>query len=226
MYNWSLLLLCIEYKKQTAAINGECEDSVWTRSFFLVQTGARHCAIPLFHQDEQQHRWLLPQLTNGCDTFTLCCQARVLLKQLKYQKQCQWAVGIIHKYFLGWKVRKEYRCKFRAIAGPKIVSFIRKALVSSTKLWFTDFSYKVLCWPNLGGVLCLFLQYYRYLSRLSQQLPSVSPVDPRWPPCAPLYRNTSEHLRVIYHRWRVGCPGCHMACKLRAWYRKSTHSSI
>ena len=52
---------------------------------------------------------------------------------MKYRARCEWAVGVIHKYYLGWKVRKEYRRKFRAIAGPKIVKFLRKCIVSNSR---------------------------------------------------------------------------------------------
>lgn len=54
----------------------------------------------------------------------------MLLRKLKREKLELWAVGVIHKYHNGWKVRKEYRRKFKSIAGPKIVKFLRVALVS------------------------------------------------------------------------------------------------
>ena len=50
-----------------------------------------------------------------------------------YHRRCVWAQGIIVKFFRGWQVRREYRAKFRAIAGPKIVAFLQKALVSLTQ---------------------------------------------------------------------------------------------
>ena len=49
---------------------------------------------------------------------------------MKYRKRCAWAVEVIHKYYLGWLVRQEYRHKFRAVAGPKIVKFLQNWLVS------------------------------------------------------------------------------------------------
>ena len=58
-------------------------------------------------------------------------QARCLARRLAYQRRCVWAVSIIHKYFKGWVVRKEYRNKFRARAGPKIIHFLQQALVSN-----------------------------------------------------------------------------------------------
>lgn len=54
----------------------------------------------------------------------------MLLKQYKYEQKCKWAADIIHKYFLGWQVRKQYGRKFRRIAGPKIARFIRATLVN------------------------------------------------------------------------------------------------
>jgi hypothetical protein len=54
----------------------------------------------------------------------------VLLRKLKREKLELWAVGVIYKFHQGWKVRKEYRSKFRSIAGPKIVKFFRLVIVS------------------------------------------------------------------------------------------------
>ena len=56
-------------------------------------------------------------------------QARRLYRAMVYHKRCVWAQAIIVKYFRGWQVRKLYRAQFRAIAGPKIVLFLQKALV-------------------------------------------------------------------------------------------------
>lgn len=56
-------------------------------------------------------------------------QARKLLAKLKHEKRVLWSVTVIHKFFLGWKVRKEYSAKFRKIAGPKIARFFKIALV-------------------------------------------------------------------------------------------------
>lgn len=49
---------------------------------------------------------------------------------MKHHKRCVWAAGVIRKYYIGWTVRKEYRRKFRAIAGPRIVKFMLNAHVS------------------------------------------------------------------------------------------------
>ena len=64
-----------------------------------------------------------------------------------YHKRCVEAQKVIVKYFRGWQVRKLYRAKFRAIAGPKIVDFLLKSLVSSTVI---DFSAAFLC-DVMGG---------------------------------------------------------------------------
>ena len=55
---------------------------------------------------------------------------------IRYENLCIWAVSIIRKFFYGWKVRKEYRRKFRAIAGPKIVRFLQNCMVRD----FTSFT--------------------------------------------------------------------------------------
>ena len=57
-------------------------------------------------------------------------QARKLAAKLRYEKKRKWAAGVIRKCYDGWKVRQEYRRKFRAVAGPKVVRYIQRALVS------------------------------------------------------------------------------------------------
>ncbi|KAL5009512.1 hypothetical protein ScPMuIL_011817 [Solemya velum] len=110
-------------------------------------------------------------------TLTLQCyargwRARTLLKKLKHQKKVLQAVKVIQKYFLGWRVRKQYAKKFRAVAGPKIVRFLRVALKK------------------------------RFLLQLREKLPSQSPLCRDWPQCSALFRKTSEQLRILYHKWR------------------------
>lgn len=99
-------------------------------------------------------------------------KARNLLKELKHQKRVLWAVSVIKKYYRGWQVRREYRNKFRAIAGPKIVLFFQVALRK------------------------------KFLLSLRGRLPSMSPISQEWPRCSNLFKPTSEELRKIFHRWR------------------------
>ncbi|CAE1316086.1 MYO1 [Acanthosepion pharaonis] len=99
-------------------------------------------------------------------------KARNLLKELKHQKRVLWAVSVIRKYYRGWQVRREYRNKFRAIAGPKIVLFFQVALRK------------------------------KFLLSLRGRLPSMSPISQEWPRCSNLFKPTSEELRKIFHRWR------------------------
>ncbi|CAD5117530.1 DgyrCDS6295 [Dimorphilus gyrociliatus] len=101
-----------------------------------------------------------------------CFFARMLLKQYKYEQRCKWAAEIIHKYFLGWQVRKQYGRKFRRIAGPKIAKFIKATL------------------------------RYRFLTHVIQNLPTSSPADHRWPTSPKLFTKTSEQLRLLHHKWR------------------------
>ncbi len=61
----------------------------------------------------------------------VCAQARRLAASIRYERRCVWAVGVIRKFFYGWLVRREYRRKFRAIAGPRIVRFLQNSLVSA-----------------------------------------------------------------------------------------------
>lgn len=99
-------------------------------------------------------------------------QARKLLAELKHEKRMNWAASVIHKYYLGWKVRKLYKPKFRRIAGPKVARFFVVALKR------------------------------KFLLNLRDNLPSLSPVDNKWPATPKMYKNASDQLQVMHHRWR------------------------
>ncbi|XP_067686913.1 unconventional myosin-Ib-like [Haliotis asinina] len=99
-------------------------------------------------------------------------QARKLLAKLKHEKKVLWAVTVIHKFFLGWKIRKEYSAKFRRIAGPKIARFFKIALKK------------------------------QYLLKLRDNLPSKSPISLDWPKAPTRFKQTSEELKKIFHKWR------------------------
>lgn len=47
-------------------------------------------------------------------------------------------------------------------------------------------------------------QCYDFLVTVLQSLPSESPLDKRWPVItSTLFKDTSELLRVLHHKWRV-----------------------
>ncbi|XP_022087036.1 unconventional myosin-Ib-like [Acanthaster planci] len=100
-------------------------------------------------------------------------QARKEFRKRRYQAQCLWAANIVHKYFLGWKVRKEHRKRFRSNAAPKIVAFLQRC------------------------------NHTRYLRRLQQHLPTMSPLDYSWPPCSVLHTKAHKQLKDIFVRWRA-----------------------
>ncbi|XP_052830117.1 unconventional myosin-Ia [Octopus bimaculoides] len=99
-------------------------------------------------------------------------KARQLLMQLRHHKRVLWAVAVIRKFYKGWKVRREYRNKFKAIAGPKIILFFQVALRK------------------------------KFLLTLRGRLPSMSPISEEWPKCSNMFKPVSEELRKIFHRWR------------------------
>ncbi|XP_029655810.2 unconventional myosin-Ib-like [Octopus sinensis] len=99
-------------------------------------------------------------------------KARLLLMQLRHHKRVLWAVAVIRKFYKGWKVRREYRNKFKAIAGPKIILFFQVALRK------------------------------KFLLTLRGRLPSMSPISEEWPKCSNMFKPVSEELRKIFHRWR------------------------
>ncbi|KAK7488189.1 hypothetical protein BaRGS_00020631, partial [Batillaria attramentaria] len=99
-------------------------------------------------------------------------QARRTLARMKRERKVYWAQGVIYKYFRGWQVRRVYSPKFRRIAGPKVVRFMKTALKR------------------------------QYLLKLRNKLPSTSPICPDWPAAPKRLQATSEELRKLYHRWR------------------------
>lgn len=112
------------------------------------------------------------QATLILQSYTRGWKARKILAEKKHEKRVLWAVGVIHKYYLGWKVRCQFKPKFRKIAGPKIARFF---LVAFKR---------------------------KFLLNLKGSLPSESPTDDNWPKCASIYREASEALQKMYHRWR------------------------
>ncbi|XP_013388567.1 unconventional myosin-Ib-like [Lingula anatina] len=99
-------------------------------------------------------------------------KARQLAKKIRRAKLCLWAVGVIRKYFQGWQVRREYRRKFRSHAVPIMIRFLQVSLKR------------------------------KFLLDLSKKLPSLSPIDQKWPECSMLHKEASEEIRKIHHRWR------------------------
>ncbi|XP_074652154.1 unconventional myosin-Ia-like [Tubulanus polymorphus] len=104
-----------------------------------------------------------------------CCRgwmARKLLKQLRYERQCQWAAGVINRFCRGWLVRRLYSKFFRKHAGPIIGRFLVNAIKKN------------------------------YLLKLRDNLPSMSPLSKSWPMPSPRFQIVSNELQIIYHRWR------------------------
>ncbi|XP_070536547.1 unconventional myosin-Ib-like [Ptychodera flava] len=99
--------------------------------------------------------------------------ARKEYKRLQYEKKLLWAVVVIKKFFIGWRVRKEYRKKFRSNAGPKVLAFLIRRL------------------------------QVKYLMNVRANLPSMSPLDKSWPECTPLRKEANEELRQIFVKWRA-----------------------
>ena len=52
--------------------------------------------------------------------------------------------------------------------------------------------------------LTFVLQHTKYLQRLQNQLPTMSPIDQTWPPCAKMHSEAHKQLKVIFQKWRVG----------------------
>ncbi|XP_064595408.1 unconventional myosin-Ib-like isoform X2 [Liolophura sinensis] len=106
------------------------------------------------------------------ESYARGMKARKLLAQLREERRIYLAAIVIQKYARGWRVRKNYRKLFRKNAAPKIIRYLRIALRK------------------------------RFLLRLRDNLPSESPSFKDWPKCSWLYKEASEELRQIFHKWR------------------------
>ncbi|XP_070174638.1 unconventional myosin-Ia-like [Littorina saxatilis] len=104
--------------------------------------------------------------------YARAMQARHLLASMKRERREYWAQGVILKYFRGWQVRRVFKPKFRRIAGPKVARFVKTALKR------------------------------RYLLKLRDSLPSMSPISQDWPAAPRRFKTTSEVLCKLFHRWR------------------------
>ncbi|KAL4228653.1 Unconventional myosin-Ih [Mactra antiquata] len=137
----------------------------------VLQCGTRRWkARKVLAELKYQRRLLLAAIF--CQKLRRGVQARKLLAELKLQKRMEWAVTVIHKYYMGWKVRKNYKPKFRRIAGPKVARFFVTALKR------------------------------KFLFDVRDNLPSLSPVDNKWPTSPKMYKDASDQLQVLHHRWR------------------------
>ncbi|XP_044283025.1 unconventional myosin-Ib isoform X3 [Varanus komodoensis] len=100
-------------------------------------------------------------------------KARRELKRLKEEARRKHAVAVIWAYWLGLKVRREYRKFFRANAGRKIYEFILQKIVQ------------------------------KYFLEMKSKMPSLSPIDKNWPARPYLFLDsTHKELKRIFHLWR------------------------
>uniref|UniRef100_A0A8C2MIF5 Unconventional myosin-Ib n=1 Tax=Cricetulus griseus TaxID=10029 RepID=A0A8C2MIF5_CRIGR len=99
--------------------------------------------------------------------------ARRELKRLKEEARRKHAVAVIWAYWLGLKVRREYRKFFRANAGKKIYEFTLQRIVQ------------------------------KYFLEMKNKMPSLSPIDKNWPSRPYLFLDsTHKELKRIFHLWR------------------------
>ena len=52
---------------------------------------------------------------------------------MRRKRKIDWAVTVIHKYYMGWQVRRQFRSQFKRVAGPKIAKFFVVILVRIKK---------------------------------------------------------------------------------------------
>ncbi|KAM9123283.1 unconventional myosin-Ib isoform 2-T2 [Pangshura tecta] len=105
--------------------------------------------------------------------FSNTPQARRELRRLKEEARNKHAIAVIWAYWLGYKVRREYRKFFRANAGRKIYEFTLQKIMQ------------------------------KYFLEMKNKMPSLSPIDKNWPARPYLFLDsTHKELKRIFHLWR------------------------
>ncbi|XP_019945472.1 unconventional myosin-Ib isoform X4 [Paralichthys olivaceus] len=173
------------------------------RSHFLLLKKSQIVVAAWYRRYAQQKKYQrIKSATTVVQSYTRGWQARKLLRELKYQKRCEeavttisayWhgtqarrelrrlkeearrkhAVAVIWAYWQGLKIRREYRKFFRANAGKKIYDFTIQRIMQ------------------------------KYFLGLKSNLPSMSPIDKKWPARPYLFLDgVHTELRRIFHLWR------------------------
>ncbi|OCT92843.1 unconventional myosin-Ia [Xenopus laevis] len=100
-------------------------------------------------------------------------KARVLLRKFKLEKRKETASSTICAYWRGYKVRKEFRRRFKSTASKKLANFIYLRILQ------------------------------RYFLGLKNNLPSMSPTNKTWaPPKYKFMAPLNQQLMRIFHHWK------------------------
>ncbi|XP_019945473.1 unconventional myosin-Ib isoform X5 [Paralichthys olivaceus] len=144
------------------------------RSHFLLLKKSQIVVAAWYRRYAQQKKYQrIKSATTVVQSYTRGWQARKLLRELKYQKRCEEAVTTISAYWHGTQIRREYRKFFRANAGKKIYDFTIQRIMQ------------------------------KYFLGLKSNLPSMSPIDKKWPARPYLFLDgVHTELRRIFHLWR------------------------
>ncbi|KAL5509430.1 hypothetical protein EMCRGX_G004803 [Ephydatia muelleri] len=126
---------------------------------------------------------------------------RSALRRRGNKKKEVWAVGVIAKYFYGWKARKLYREMRHGVKMAAAVVVIQKYC----RGWMVRRALKSHSKESAEPIIAAFMwkaMCFRYLVYLKSHLPSKSPIDRNWPNPPGYLREASDHLRKMYHFWR------------------------
>nr|AAA39800.1 myosin I [Mus musculus] len=144
------------------------------RTHFLLMKRSQVVIAAWYRRYAQQKRY--QQIKSSAlviQSYIRGWKARKILRELKHQKRCKEAATTIAAYWLGLKVRREYRKFFRANAGKKIYEFTLQRIVQ------------------------------KYLLEMKNKMPSLSPIDKNWPSRPYLFLDsTHKELKRIFHLWR------------------------
>ncbi|PFX30409.1 unconventional myosin-Ib-like isoform X2 [Stylophora pistillata] len=204
----------------------------WRQRTKYLKMKESEIIIAKYYRGFRDHRTYLKKrsaaITIAC--FVRGWKARKLYKAMLYEKKCIWAVGIIRTNFYGWQARKLYRSmvlekkrnqaatiiaayftgwKARKLYRCMVLEKIRNQAATIIAAYFTGCKVRREYHPkfrkNAAPKIMKFLRLYlcyRYLTKLKTNLPSLSPLDTHWPSSSPMFRETNNLLKGIYHSWR------------------------
>ncbi|XP_072556305.1 unconventional myosin-Ib-like isoform X2 [Paramormyrops kingsleyae] len=202
------------------------------RTLFLLMKRSQIVVAAWYRRYAQQKKYQqIKSSTIVVQSFIRGWKARMILRELKYQKRCKEAVTTIAAYWHGTQARRELRRLKEEKRRRHAVSVIwaswqgmkarrelrrlkeearRKHAVAVIWAYWLGLKvrreYRKFFRANAGKKIYKFTIQrimQKYFLELKKTMPSMSPIDKSWPPRQYLFlEGTHTELRRIFHLWR------------------------